>query len=197
MATDNQTQKPPTGGAGPGWRHSLSVRLFWLTVAVVLLVELVVFVPSATAFRANWLEERAQAARIASLAVEAAPSRRLSMELSDSLLESAEILALTELDRTMRIRLLPAAESIPEDVLTVDLRQESYMTSVSSTFSAFFAPKGRAPVIVDHGAQDDRVIEVVVREAPLKSALWGYGGRILALSLLVSAAAGGLVFAVL
>ncbi len=197
MTTGTSSVSPPSGGARTGWQHSLSVRLFWLTFAVILLVELIVFIPSATAFRTNWLEDRAQAARIASLSVEASPSRKLSMELSDSLLDLAEVLALTELDGTMRIRLLPAAEPIPKSVVPIDLRQEGYLASVSSTFGTFFAPEGRAVMIVDRGARDDRVIEVIVREAPLKAELWAYGGRILLLSLLVSVAAGGLVFAVL
>ncbi|MCI4644498.1 MAG: HAMP domain-containing histidine kinase [Hyphomonadaceae bacterium] len=197
MTAETSSSHPTAGGGGPGWQHSLSVRLFWLTMAMILLVELIVFIPSATAFRANWLEEKAQAARIASLAVEASPSRDLSMELSDSLLESAGVLALTELDDSMRIRLLPAAGPIPQPVIPIDLRQESYMSSVSATAGTFFAPQGRSLMIIDHGARQGRVIEVIVSEAPLKGALWAYGGRILLLSLLISLAAGGLVFAVL
>lgn len=185
------------GGGGAGWQHSLSVRLFWLTISVVLLVELIVFIPSAAGFRMSWLEDRAQAARIASLAVEAAPSRDVSMELSSSLQETAEILGLAEIDDGMRFQILPPARPIPQPVVPVDLRQGGMFSGMADAMGVLFAPEGRTLLIIDMGVEDDRVIEVLVPEKPLQDALWAFGWRILLISLLISLAAGGLVFAVL
>lgn len=185
------------GGGGAGWQHSLSVRLFWLTISVVLLVELIVFIPSAAGFRMSWLEDRAQAARIASLAVEAAPSRDVSMELSRSLQETAEILGLAEIDDGMRFQILPPARPIPQPVIPVDLRQAGMISGMADAIGVLFAPEGRTLLIIDVGVEDDRVIEVLVPEKPLQDALWAFGWRILLISLLISLAAGGLVFAVL
>ncbi|MEM1149802.1 MAG: HAMP domain-containing sensor histidine kinase [Pseudomonadota bacterium] len=198
--TSAEVSKPSTGSSGngaTGWQHSLSVRLFWLTISVVLLVELIVFIPSAAGFRISWLEDRAQAARIASLAVEAAPSRDVSMELSDSLQDTAEILGLAEIDDGMRIQILPPAGPVPQPVIPVDLRQGGMFSEMGDAIGVLFAPEGRTLLIIDVGVEDDRVIEVLVPEKPLKDALWAFGGRILLISLLISLAAGGLVFAVL
>ncbi|MEL6286713.1 MAG: hypothetical protein AAFQ18_10945, partial [Pseudomonadota bacterium] len=87
--------------AGPanrwaGWRDSLSFRLFALTIGAILIVEILIFIPSAANFRATWLAERVQAARIAALAIDASPSRQVSMDLSSALLANAEVLAVAE-----------------------------------------------------------------------------------------------------
>ncbi|HBT35349.1 MAG TPA: sensor histidine kinase, partial [Hyphomonas sp.] len=66
--------------AGARWFDSLSFRLFGLTILAILVVEAFIFVPSASGFRTSWLTERVQAARIASLALEAAPDRSVSEE---------------------------------------------------------------------------------------------------------------------
>lgn len=187
-----------SAGHGEGvaqWRHSLSVRLFWLTMLVILLVELVVFIPSAGAFRSAWLEERAQAARIASLAIEAAPMRDVSMDLSDALAETAEVLALAEIEDGMRFQILPPAEPIRPPVVMIDLRSETMMDSMWRAMGALFVGEGRTLMIVDVGARDGRVIELLVREAPLAADLRAYAWRILLISLLISLSAGALVFA--
>ena len=90
-----------------GLFDSLSVRLFLVTIGVILLVEFIVFLPSAASFRQGWLDERVQAARIAALSLEAAPSRMVSEELSRELLERAEVLAVAELSNDMREQILP------------------------------------------------------------------------------------------
>lgn len=177
------------------WRHSLSVRLFWLTILVILLVELVVFIPSAGAFRTAWLEERAQAARIASLAIEAAPMRDVSMELSDALAETAEIRALAEIDDGIRFQILPPSEPIRPPVVAVDLRSETLVDSMWRAVATLFAGRDRTLMIVDVGAREGRVIEVLVPEAPLVADLRGFAVRILLISLLISLSAGALVFA--
>lgn len=192
-------QPPPRGGLMGGWRHSMSVRLFWLTIAVILLVELIVFVPSAGEFRREWLAERAQAGRIASLAVEASPSRDVSMELSQSLSDAAMLQALTEIDLNegVRYQILPPSSPISQPVITVDMREQGRIAHMMGAMGSLFAPRGRTLLIVDEGASSDRVIEVIVPETGLKSELFLYACNILLLSLLISMAAGALVFSVL
>lgn len=183
--------------AAPKWYHSLSFRLFWLTIGIILLVEALIFVPSAASYRASWLEERAQAARIAALALDAAPMREVSQELSASLLMSAEVLAVTEIAEGMRVQILAPYEPIPRPVVPIDLREGEEAMKLGQVISTLSAPAGRTLLIIDEGAGDGRVIEVLVPEAPLKTALAGYGWRILGLSLLISLTAGGLVYLLL
>ena len=80
----------------PGLRRfadSLSGRLFALTLGAILLTEFLIFIPSVSGLRTQWLEERVAAARTAALAPEAAPTREVSAGLSEPLLMKAEGLA--------------------------------------------------------------------------------------------------------
>ncbi|MBM3560480.1 MAG: hypothetical protein FJX53_11510 [Alphaproteobacteria bacterium] len=57
----------------PPLTQSLSARLLALTVAFVMLAEVLIYLPSVANFRTNWLAERAAAARLAALAIETMP----------------------------------------------------------------------------------------------------------------------------
>ncbi|MEP7209224.1 MAG: sensor histidine kinase, partial [Alphaproteobacteria bacterium] len=61
-------------------------RLLLLTVGFILFAELLIFPLLAANARRGWLQQRAQAAQIAALAVEAAPDGRVSEGLSRELL---------------------------------------------------------------------------------------------------------------
>ena len=72
----------------------LSAKLLLLTILFVMLAEVLVFVPSVSNFRRQWLMERLAAAQIASLAAEAAPGGQLPSMLRDELLERAKVKAI-------------------------------------------------------------------------------------------------------
>ncbi len=72
----------------------LSAKLLLLTILFVMLAEVLVFVPSVSNFRRQWLMERLAAAQIASLAAEAAPGGQLPAMLRDELLERAQVKAI-------------------------------------------------------------------------------------------------------
>ena len=175
--------------AGARWFDSLSFRLFGLTILAILVVEAFIFVPSASGFRTSWLTERVQAARIASLALEAAPDRSVSEELSAELLKYAEVWAVTEMEDDMRFQLLPAQMPLDGDMHMLDLREATSTNRVANTFGAFFARDDRVLVVTAQGVNEDRVIEVLMPHAPMKSALLAYARRIAALSLLIALAA--------
>src|SRR6516162_7006024 len=52
-------------------RRSLSRRLLWLTIGVVLVTEVLVFVPSLAGARRNWLRQRINEAEIVALSAAA------------------------------------------------------------------------------------------------------------------------------
>src|SRR4029078_2208693 len=85
--------------ASPNGRPSrylpgLSAKLLLLTILFIMLAEVLVFVPSVSNFRRQWLMERLAAAQIAALAAEAAPGGQLPSTLRDELLERAEVKAI-------------------------------------------------------------------------------------------------------
>jgi len=180
-----------------GWFDSLSVRLFAVTIFAILLVEFLVFLPSAANYRDSWLAERVQAARIAALSLEAAPSRMVSDELSNELLDRAEVLAVAELSEDMREQILPPAMPLEGPMKQVDLMAEGMMGSILETVATWSAPEGRMLIVRARGSAPGRVLEIIVPEAPLKQGLAAYGWRVLALSLVISLTAGALIYLLL
>ena len=65
----------------PTLATGLSARLILLTIFFVMLSEVLIYVPSIARFRLVYLEERLSVARIATLAMSAAPSNMVSASL--------------------------------------------------------------------------------------------------------------------
>ncbi|MDJ0922403.1 MAG: HAMP domain-containing sensor histidine kinase [Henriciella sp.] len=179
------------------WHESLSFRILICVIAAVLIVEAVIFVPSASRFRTEWMRDRVQAARVAALALEAAPSRMVSEELADDLLMRAAVLSVAELSVDMREQILAPTVPFAGPTLMVNLTEMQGMTRFNATMGTFFAPEDRLLVIRAPGSAPGRVLEVVVPEAPLRAEMTIFGRNILILSLIISAAVGALLYLML
>ena len=81
-------------GNPDGYVMGLSFRLLLFTILFVMIAEVLIFFPTAASFRTDWLQQRLEAAVTASLAVEAAPDRMVSNELTAELLMYAEVQAI-------------------------------------------------------------------------------------------------------
>lgn len=187
----------PEPRATARWFNSLSFRLFLLTLVSILIVEALIFVPSASGFRTAWLNEHVQAARIAALALDAAPERSVSMKLSDQLLKNAKVLAVAEMEDDMRFQLLLTDMPLDGEKHPLDMRTTTMMSRVSDVLGAFFAPGDRILVITADGSAEGRVIEVVVPQKPLKDGLYAYARRIALLSLVIAMVAATLIYILL
>lgn len=179
-----QAAKGDTGVSA--WYHSLSFRLFALTLGAILIVELLIFMPSASGQRSNWIETRIEAARTAALALEADPSRMVSQELSDQLLASAKVLGVAEIHDGMRVQLLPARDWEGWEIVRVNLMSDSMTRSMGAALGTLFANDNRVLLVTAPGSKEGRTIEVLIAEQPLKEELWAFAWRILFLSLLIS-----------
>src|SRR5579875_3408710 len=104
-------------------RRSLSARLLWLTVGLVLVAEVLVFVPSLGRERHDWLKEHLRDANVSASAVTAMPGgvpdtakRELILQISGD-----ELVRVTEQGRV--VLALGAQAPAPAD--RIDLRRES------------------------------------------------------------------------
>ena len=179
------------------WRDSLSFRLFLIAIASVLVIEAVIFVPSATRYRNDWLKDQIEAGRLAALALEAAPSRMVSEELEMDLLKSAMVLAVAELYDERRDMILNPGQEIccTREIVLYDETPD--LSEVGDTLGTFFAPDDRFLIIRAAGSRPGRVIEVVADEKDLRQKLGRYGLNILGLSLIISITTGGLLYLML
>jgi len=187
----------PQAISPPRWRDSLSVRLLGITIGIILLVELIIFIPSAINFRDNWLDERLQASRIAVLSLEAAPSQSVSEELSLELLENAEVLSVIKLGNDRRELVLAPLAPIEGDMRTFHRSEENWFERLGHTLSLFFGTHDVIMKVDSDVDMGEASLEVLVPEAPLSKELLDFSRRILGLSLLISIVAGGLVYLVL
>jgi signal transduction histidine kinase len=168
-----------------------------------MLSEVLIFVPSVANFRVTWLVDRLRSAQLASLAAEAGGGtvpEALRMEL----LKSAQVKAVSIKRDGMRRLVLP-----PDHDLSVDAHYDVSMDMPNGEFgdvahriglvgdalSVFLAGGNRMLRVTGHftGTRTDNV-EIVLPEAPLRTAMLNYGLNVLGLSIIISIITAALVY---
>jgi len=172
----------------------LSTNLLLLTIVFVMVSEVFVFVPSVSNFRRQWLMERLQAAQIAAVAAEAAPDGRLPAKLRDEVLDRARVKAISV--KHAESRALIVGMDTPTKVdASFDLRNASWARLIADALMVFVAPDNRIIRVVGEPSLDPgEMVDVVMEEGPLKSAMVKYGLDILGLSIIISIITATLVF---
>lgn len=172
----------------------LSGRLMILTIGFVLLSEVLIYVPSIARFRLQFLESHITRAQIATLAVEASPDNSVPQMLESELLENAGVLAVALRRNDARYLMLGGA--LPEPVDTqFDLRNVSAYAAVRDALATMLqgTPRRIRVISAPDGARGD-IIDMVMLEAPLRTAMYEYSRNILALSLVISIITAGLIY---
>ncbi len=178
----------------------LAGRLLALTIAVILIGEVLVFAPALTSFHQNWLMERINLAQIAALALEAAPGNDIAAPLQAELLDSAEVKRVALKRDGQRELLLEQPFNGGDDlrIRTYDYTTASPMMPFAWAVESFLAPKGRVlRVLARPRYERAEFVEIVLNEAPLKRAMARFALQTIALSTLISVTAGIIVYFVL
>jgi signal transduction histidine kinase len=181
-------------GRASGHAPGLSAKLLLLTILFIMLAEVLVFVPSVSNFRRQWLTERLAAAHIASLAAEAAPGGQLPSMLRDELLDRAKVKAIAVKRADARVLIIEM--DMPADIdASYDLRNASWLTLIADALMVYVTPDDRViRVVGEPGMSEGELIDVVMGEAPLKAAMIRYSLDILGLSILISIITAALVY---
>jgi signal transduction histidine kinase len=181
-------------GRASRYLPGLSAKLLLLTILFVMLAEVLVFVPSVSNFRRQWLMERLAGAEIAALAAEAAPGGQLPSTLRDKLLERAKVKAIAV--KRADVRVLVIEMDMPAEIAaSYDLRNASWLSLIGDALMVYAAPDDRViRVMGEPGLSQGEVLDVVMGEAPLKAAMIRYGLDILGLSVLISIITAALVY---
>jgi len=192
--SDQSTSVSPESGKAPGYASGLSAKLLLLTVLFVMLAEVLVFAPSVSNFRRQWLMERLGTAQVASLAAEAAPGGQLPAMLRDELLKNAMVKAISV--KRADARVLVIEMDMPDEVdATYDLRNASWLTLIADALMVYVNPQDRViRVIGEPGFNKDEFIDVVMGEEPLKAAMIRHGLDILGLSIIISVITAALLY---
>ncbi|MGH6906206.1 MAG: ATP-binding protein [Geminicoccaceae bacterium] len=178
----------------PALHRSLSARLLVLTMAFVLVSEVLIYVPSIARFRRVYLEERIAAAHLATLSLEAAPNGQLDQTLEQELLSQAGILSVTLREPAAELMLgkLPPVEQV------YDLRHAGPEAMIRNAFATLAHGGDRTiRVIGPSPARPAVLVDVSLREQGMWNAMVGYSWRILTLSVVISLLTALLVYAAL
>lgn len=175
----------------------LSARLFLLTAVFAAAVEALIVAPSAASFHERWLLDRVRAAELASVGVEALPYSEVEDDTARQLLEIGGVQAVAVGERGVR-RLLLEAPMLSRAPDVVDLREADWPARVLDPWRTLLGPSDRSiRVVATPRYRSGDFIEVIAPAGPLKAELGDFLLQSLIVSLLISAAAGGLLYAAL
>ena len=175
-------------------RMGLSARLLVLTIAFVMLSEVLIFVPSIARYRLVYLEERIAASHLATLALEASPDYMIAPGLERELLRHAGVRAVVLMRPESRTLAL-GYDMPPKVAAAFDLREATPASLIRDAFDTLRQASNRvihvaAPAPNEPGV----VVDVILDEDPLRAGMYDYAGRILQLSIVISLITAWLVY---
>ena len=171
----------------------LSGKLLLLTIPLVMIAEILIYVPSIANFRMNWLNDRLAAANTAALVLDAAPSGAVPDSLAKQLLESigarTVAIKLGQQRRLLAIADMPTA--INDDI---DLRTMNVGSAIVDAFRVMLGRGGELMRVVGPSRTGGQFIEVVLDEKPLRVAMYRFSANVLLWSLGISVLTAALVY---
>ncbi len=174
--------------------RTLSGRLLLLTIIIVMMVEVLVFLPSVARFRQDFLLERLQMAQIASLALLAADDAMVEAALEEELLANAGVSTIVLRRDSARQLILRTPLTSPV-ATTYDLREATAVDLIADALMALVRTEKRVVRVIGQPQLNaGQIIEITLDETALCRAIRAYSQRVLILSLIISAATGILVF---
>jgi signal transduction histidine kinase len=173
--------------------QSLSGRLLFLTLAFVILAEVLVFVPTIARYRADFMMQRLKLAQIAAL-TQLASDTGVSPELEAELLANAEVYNVVL--RRNDVRQLVLSSPVPGPVhADYDLRTAGPWTLIRDAAITLADPENRIVRVIGNPVQEGgQLIEITMQTAPLREAMLVYAGRILLLSAAILAGLAALLY---
>lgn len=172
----------------------LSARLLLLTVAFVMISEVLIYAPSIARFRQTWLTERLASAHLAALSLDASPERSVERELERRLLRSVQAY-LVELRLGPIFTHMLGGEAPPRVEATYDLRDPMFLDLVADALATLAHSRPRAVHVTGTSPTDPAVlVDMIIDEAPLRAAMLEFSARILQLSVAISAITASLLY---
>ncbi len=172
---------------------SLSVKLLGFTVLFGLLAEILIFFPSISEFRLDWLKDRLAAAQTAALVFEASPESTVNANVTQKLLRYVGAQSISLKKGNIR-ELLASWDNIPPVEAHYDLRNETALELMQAALSALFSSHSRTLLVVGPAPLGVEYVELVLQEEDLTRAIRAYALRALAVSLFLTGVTAGLLY---
>src|SRR3954454_14105546 len=174
-------------------RLGLSGKLLLLTIPLVMIAEILIYVPAIANFRVNRLNDRLAAANTAALVLDAAPSGMVPESLSRQILTSIGARAVA-IKMGQQRRLLASADLPPKIDHDVDMRTVTVWSAIVDAFEIMLETGNQTIRVVGPAPGGAQFIEVVIDEAPLRQAMYVFSRNVLVVALLIAGLTAGLVY---
>lgn len=184
----------------------LSAKLIFLTVFFVLLGEVLIYIPSIARFRAVYLQDKVDAAHLATAPARAMPELILSDEAEEEMLTEAGVIFIQR-DLPSGIIVTLGSQEHISNIGSIDLSRATPSTLIFDALEILLVPQSEAASTyakVRGGFQDpgtsmrnvnaDHTVAVILSLGPLRLAMIDYSLRIFILSIVMSLIVALLVF---
>ena len=189
---DEQPNRAPPRARLPR-RLGLSGKLLLLTIPLVMIAEVLIYVPSIANFWMNRLNGRLASANTAALVLDAAPSGMVPESLAHQILDSIGARAVA-IKLGQQRRLLASANLPPAIDHDVDMRTLTVWSSIVTSFETMFETGNQTIRIIGPAPGGGQFIEVVVDEIPLRQAMYRFSRNLLLVSLAIAILTAALVY---
>lgn len=174
--------------------NTLSGRFLALTVAFVIVAEVVVFVPSMARYRYDYLQGRLELAQVAALALISTPEDMVPPAMKTEILKTAGVLNIVLRRDQVREQLLDSPLPAPVSQ-TFYLEAATSMSLMGDAVKLLMRSDDRIIRVVGQTEQGARSrIEITLNEGPMRDAMIIVGRRIIYTSLVISLAMATLLF---
>jgi signal transduction histidine kinase len=177
----------------PRRRLGLSGKLLLLTIPLVMIAEILIYVPSIANFWVNRLNGRLAAANTAALVLDAAPSGMVPESLARQILHSIDARAVA-IKMGQQRRLLASTGLPPAIEHDIDMRSLTVWSSIVDSFEMMFETGNQAIRVIGPPPGGGQFIEVVIDEAPLRQAMYVFSRNLLLVSLAIAILTAALVY---
>ena len=174
-------------------RLGLSGKLLLLTIPLVMIAEILIYVPAIANFRMNRLNDRLAAANTAALVLDAAPSGLVPETLARQILGSIGARAVA-IKMGQQRRLLASAglpQAIDHDV---DMRSLTVWSAIVDSFEIMLESGNEAIRVIGPTPGGGQFIEVVIDEAPLRLAMYRFSRNVLLVALVIAIVTAAMVY---
>lgn len=173
--------------------RGLSGKLLWLTMAFVMMAEVLIFVPSVATMRLRWLEDRLNTAAAAGVVIDGLQPAELPRAVQDDTLMATGTKAIAlRKDGTSR---LLAVEDMPVQVdAKYDLSDVPALQSIGDALYTLILGGDRLLRVYGPVGDSDMVIELVMEEKSLRQAMLAYARSVFSVSLMISLITASLIY---
>lgn len=182
----------------PDFLTGISVRLIAMIVLVIMIVEVIIYLPSVSNFRAGWLNDKLSVGVVAARVLDVVPdAMSLPEELTDRLLTAAGAVAIAY-TRDGQSQLIERTDvPMPMAEVTADMRLDDPVNLIGGALDVLFFGSDRTTRVLGKVPGSDALVELLISEAPLRADMLVYSRNIFILSLIVAWITAGVIFVVL